>query len=75
MPPDLTSSGSHRYLPTAALLAQLSPTLPDAESWGEETLEATVNDVGYTVVLRRIKLRTPQGSIYRWIYDGKVLVD
>ncbi|WP_269538811.1 hypothetical protein [Cerasicoccus fimbriatus] len=68
---------SKRFLPSIDQIKRASEELPDADS--HESEECAVSfKVGSTtreLSFKRVKFNAGEGkSIYRWVYDGKVMI-
>jgi len=76
-PPSLRNpSEPKRILPSLKQLSAAAAQLPPAADWPEPRIEVTLVGPHHEAALtfRRVMARTPEGSAYRWVYEGKIFV-
>jgi hypothetical protein len=64
---------SKRTIYTLSMIRRAAESLPPPGSWRSETYPASIGENG-VVEFKRVKLKGKEGRIYRWVYDGKVIV-
>lgn len=67
------NSENSRYIPSAEMVMKASESLPPAETFRGEKYHATLNE-DRLIEFKRLKLKGKKGRIYRWVYDGKIIV-
>lgn len=68
--------GARRILPSLKQITAAAAQLPAAQDWPEPRIEITLVGPQHeaTLTFRRVLARSPEGSVYRWMYEGKVFV-
>ena len=69
-----TDSASRRIIPHLNRIQEAVDKLPEADSVKDDTHSVELGN-GLSIDFRRIKLKDSSGKGYRWIYEGKLLVD
>ena len=67
----------NRFLPTLSQVQEAAQSLPDPESYHDDTYETGADDWNnrYSITFKRVRFASRQGKrTYRWIYDGKIMV-
>jgi hypothetical protein len=67
---------SSRFIPNLSQLKEAVTQLPDADIWPEPTYthKIVVDHREKTLVFSRTTVRKGNQRIYRWTYEGKVLI-
>lgn len=65
---------SDRYIPSLQRIIECARELPAAGACHDDTYQVPVPG-GKSVFFRRIRFKRSGGIEYRWVYEGKVLVD
>ncbi len=69
----MLQKGSDRFIPNHETVLRAAAELPPADEATTASYEVAIAE-GRTLTFKRIKLKDASGRGYRWIYDGKILV-
>lgn len=75
--PPTDDTGKTRFIPSLSQIRLAAKELPDPEIWPEEDYIVPLESSSsvYEVTFQRIKFRSRRnGTNYRWIYNGRMLV-
>ena len=64
---------SSRFIPTLERVRESAQTLPPAAEFPDETIDVPLSN-GRVLQYRKLKIKLHEGKIYRWVYEGKVIV-
>lgn len=65
---------SDRYIPSLNQIELCAKELPLAQTWREGSCQVPLSP-SRAITFRRVKFKTSAGTEYRWIYEGKILID
>ncbi len=65
---------SARYLPSVGQLVRASKKLPDPNESRENCFEVPLGESKkHVIAFQKIRYKSTQGKVNRWVYEGKVM--